>query len=45
MTWSCCGIPRWSRWPITGEHLGEHGLWEHRPPGCTQVLQVPLVVD
>jgi arylsulfatase A-like enzyme len=26
-----------------GEHLGEHGLWEHTPPGFKQVLHVPLV--
>ncbi|MCZ6465311.1 MAG: sulfatase [Proteobacteria bacterium] len=27
-----------------GEHLGEHGLWEHRPPGYLQVTRVPLVL-
>ncbi len=27
-----------------GEHLGEHGLWEHRPPGYVQVLRVPLLM-
>jgi len=26
-----------------GEHLGEHGLWEHTPPGFKQVLHVPLL--
>lgn len=25
-----------------GEHLGEHHLWEHRPPGFVQVVHVPL---
>jgi arylsulfatase A-like enzyme len=27
-----------------GEHLGEHGLWEHTPPGFKQVLHVPLLM-
>jgi arylsulfatase A-like enzyme len=27
-----------------GEHLGEHGLWEHHPPGFQQVLHVPMVL-
>jgi len=27
-----------------GEHLGERGLWDHRPPGFTQVLHVPLIL-
>ncbi len=27
-----------------GEHLGEHGLWEHNPPGYRQVLHVPLLM-
>ena len=27
-----------------GEHLGEHGLWEHHPPGYRQVLHVPLIL-
>jgi arylsulfatase A-like enzyme len=27
-----------------GEHLGEHLIWEHRPPGYIQVLHVPLVM-
>jgi len=27
-----------------GEHLGEHGLWEHHPPGFVQVLHVPLLM-
>lgn len=27
-----------------GEHLGEHGLWEHHPPGYAQVVHVPLVM-
>jgi hypothetical protein len=27
-----------------GEHLGEHGLWGHAPPGYRQVLQVPLIM-
>ncbi|MCR9095833.1 MAG: sulfatase [bacterium] len=26
-----------------GEHLGEHDLWEHHPPGFVQVLHVPIV--
>ncbi|MGI9432377.1 MAG: sulfatase [Myxococcota bacterium] len=26
-----------------GEHLSEHGLWEHTPPGFKQVLHVPLL--
>jgi len=25
-----------------GEHLGEYGLWGHKPPGYIQVLHVPL---
>jgi arylsulfatase A-like enzyme len=25
-----------------GEFFGEHGLWEHRPPGYRQVIHVPL---
>jgi len=28
-----------------GEFLGEHGLWEHKPPGFTQVLHVPLLLS
>lgn len=27
-----------------GEHLGEHGLWSHHPPGYIQVLHVPLIM-
>jgi arylsulfatase A-like enzyme len=27
-----------------GEHLGEHGLWEHHPPSYTQGVHVPLVI-
>jgi len=27
-----------------GEHLGEHGLWSHNPPGYIQVLHVPLLM-
>jgi Sulfatase len=27
-----------------GEHLGEHGLWEHCLPGYIQVLHVPLLM-
>jgi arylsulfatase A-like enzyme len=27
-----------------GEHLGEHGLWQHHPPGFIQVLRVPLLM-
>jgi len=27
-----------------GEHLGEHGLWGHHPPGYIQGLQVPLLM-
>ncbi len=27
-----------------GEHLGENGLWGHRPPGYAQVLHVPLIM-
>jgi len=27
-----------------GEHMGEHDLWEHRPPGYKQVLHVPLLM-
>jgi arylsulfatase A-like enzyme len=27
-----------------GEHLGEHGLWQHHPPGFIQVLHVPLLM-
>jgi arylsulfatase A-like enzyme len=26
-----------------GEHLGEHGIWEHSPPGLAPVLHVPLL--
>lgn len=26
-----------------GEHLGEHDLWEHHPPGFVQVLHVPII--
>jgi hypothetical protein len=25
-----------------GEHLGEHHLWDHKPPGYIQVLHIPL---
>lgn len=28
-----------------GEHLGEHGLWEHVPPGYIQVNRVPLLIS
>jgi arylsulfatase A-like enzyme len=28
-----------------GEFLGEHGLWEHTPPGFIQVLRVPLLIN
>lgn len=28
-----------------GEHLGEHELWEHSPPGYIQVLHVPLLMS
>ncbi|NQU43360.1 sulfatase, partial [bacterium] len=27
-----------------GEHLGEHGYWNHAPPGYVQVLHVPLIM-
>lgn len=27
-----------------GEHLGEHGLWQHKPPAHRQVVHVPLVM-
>jgi len=27
-----------------GEHLGENGLWDHTPPGTTDVLHVPLIL-
>lgn len=27
-----------------GEHLGEHNLWQHHPPGYVQVLHVPLLM-
>ncbi len=27
-----------------GEHLGEHGQWDHQPPGYRQVLHVPLIM-
>jgi arylsulfatase A-like enzyme len=27
-----------------GEHLGEHNLWDHRPPGYQEVIGVPLVL-
>jgi len=27
-----------------GEHLGDHDLWEHHPPGYAQVLHVPLIM-
>ncbi len=27
-----------------GEFLGEHGLWEHRPPSLTPVIHVPLMM-
>jgi arylsulfatase len=27
-----------------GEHMGEHGLWDHKPPGFQQVLHVPLLM-
>jgi arylsulfatase A-like enzyme len=27
-----------------GEHQGEHGLWEHAPPGFASVLHVPLML-
>ena len=27
-----------------GEHFGEHGLFEHRPPGTLQVTHVPLSI-
>ncbi len=27
-----------------GEHLGEHGQWEHRPPGYIQVIRTPLIM-
>jgi len=26
-----------------GEHLGEHGFWEHQPPGYLQGIHVPLM--
>jgi arylsulfatase len=28
-----------------GEYLGEHGLWEHHPPGHLQVIGVPLMLS
>ncbi|MEZ4549018.1 MAG: sulfatase-like hydrolase/transferase [Desulfobacterales bacterium] len=28
-----------------GEHLGEHGLWGHKPPGYRQVLNVPVILS
>jgi len=27
-----------------GEHLGEHDLWSHRPPGYVQCINVPLIM-
>src|SRR5262249_21545092 len=27
-----------------GEFLGEHGIWEHRPPSLTPVIHVPLMM-
>lgn len=27
-----------------GEHLGEHGLWDHVPPSYLQVIHVPLMM-
>jgi arylsulfatase len=27
-----------------GEHLGEHLIWEHLPPGYRQVLHVPMII-
>ncbi len=27
-----------------GEHFGEHGVWDHRPPGTRQVTHVPLML-
>jgi arylsulfatase A-like enzyme len=27
-----------------GEHLGEHGLWEHSPPGYIQVIKTPMIM-
>jgi arylsulfatase A-like enzyme len=27
-----------------GEYMGEHGDWEHRPPGYTPVIRVPLMM-
>ena len=27
-----------------GEHLGEHGLWEHAPPSYLNVVHVPLIL-
>jgi arylsulfatase A-like enzyme len=27
-----------------GEHFGEHGVWEHGPPGTKQVTGVPLMI-
>ncbi len=27
-----------------GEHLGEHYLWDHRPPNYRRVLHVPLIM-
>lgn len=27
-----------------GEHFGEHGVWEHRPPGYVQVTGVPMIM-
>jgi arylsulfatase A-like enzyme len=27
-----------------GEHLGEHDLWTHKPPGFIQVIKTPLIM-
>ena len=27
-----------------GEHLGEHHLWEHKPPGFIQVIKTPVIM-
>ena len=27
-----------------GEHLGEHNLWEHKPPGYVQVIKTPIIM-